>query len=468
MASNEGPSLFGLFLRGLWFVVSRAVRFGWRVLVVFVALAFAVGLLPVSMVAGQWLIIAGLVVLAGVEALLWQFGPRPGACEFVRRFGIWFPTFLTIQHAYMERKRMKAGQAMLVQTKLVPDFDTAELYDDARLWVDKDEVKAIVPAIPGKSLDDVRHAMDSVSWNLGESPQVAVYPANGHITVVMKSRRVMPEGRLDFRIRAERSLDAIPVGLSDNRCVVTMRIAQSNALIAGLPGSGKSVFENIILANLACLDSLVEIWAIDPKRVEMQPWKPLLYRLATEEDEFLPLLNGLADAMNQRYEYMAEHGLRKLEPDAEHPAIVLLIDELAELTATGDSKRDKAVAAAIRLLVQKGRAAGVSVIAATQRPSSDVVPTSLRDLFVQRCAMSCATVESARMILGDSIPENEGPQTIAASAKGVGYLMADTDREPTMFKSFYISDAQVARFVALAKSGAIRNGLVKSNGGGVQ
>jgi S-DNA-T family DNA segregation ATPase FtsK/SpoIIIE len=284
----------------------------------------------------------------------------------------------------------------------------------------------------------------------------------------MKSRRVMPEGRLDFRIRAERSLDAIPVGLSDNRCVVTMRIAQSNALIAGLPGSGKSVFENIILANLACLDSLVEIWAIDPKRVEMQPWKPLLYRLATEEDEFLPLLNGLADAMNQRYEYMAEHGLRKLEPDAEHPAIVLLIDELAELTATGDSKRDKAVAAAIRLLVQKGRAAGVSVIAATQRPSSDVVPTSLRDLFVQRCAMSCATVESARMILGDSIPENEGPQTIAASAKGVGYLMADTDREPTMFKSFYISDAQVARFVALAKSGAIRNGLVKSNGGGVQ
>jgi S-DNA-T family DNA segregation ATPase FtsK/SpoIIIE len=200
----------------------------------------------------------------------------------------------------------------------------------------------------------------------------------------------------------------------------------------------------------------------------MQPWQPLLHRLATEEDEFLPCLNDLADAMNQRYEYMAEHGLRKLEPDAEHPSIVLLIDELAELTATGDSKRDKAVAAAIRLLVQKGRAAGVSVIAATQRPSSDVVPTSLRDLFVQRVAFACATVESARMILGDSILENEGPQTIAASAKGVGYLMADTDREPTMFKSFYISDLQVARFVALAKSGAIRNGLAKSNGGGVQ
>jgi hypothetical protein len=83
------------------------------------------------------------------------------------------------------------------------------------------------------------------------------------------------------------------------------------------------------------------------------------------------------------------------------PPIVLVFDELAYFSATvGDRKQQNEFTTAVRDLVARGRAAGVIVVAATQRPSADIIPTSLRDLFGYRWAFRCTTPASSDVILG--------------------------------------------------------------------
>jgi hypothetical protein len=80
---------------------------------------------------------------------------------------------------------------------------------------------------------------------------------------------------------------------------------------------------------------------------------------------------------------------------------VCVVDEIAYYSATaGTKKTQDEFAMRLRDLVARGRAAGVIVVAATQRPSADIIPTSLRDLFGYRCAFRCTTDNSSDIVLG--------------------------------------------------------------------
>jgi S-DNA-T family DNA segregation ATPase FtsK/SpoIIIE len=107
--------------------------------------------------------------------------------------------------------------------------------------------------------------------------------------------------------------------------------------------------------------------------------------------------------------------------------VLVVFDELAYFSATvGESKQQKEFVALVRDLVARGRAAGIIVVAATQRPSADIIPTSLRDLFGYRWAFRCTTDASSDVILGHGwASEGYTAADIDPTSRGVGWLIAE-------------------------------------------
>ena len=131
--------------------------------------------------------------------------------------------------------------------------------------------------------------------------------------------------------------------------------------------------------------------------------------------------------MDRAVRAAAGSGRRKISPDDGVPVILAVFDEVAYFSATsGEPKQQKEFTALLRDLVARGRAAGVIVIAATQRPSADIIPTSLRDLFGYRWAFRCSTEASSDTILGHGWAKRGYCATESTrQARGVGWLIAE-------------------------------------------
>ncbi len=130
---------------------------------------------------------------------------------------------------------------------------------------------------------------------------------------------------------------------------------------------------------------------------------------------------------------------------------LVILDEIAYYSATtGDKKTQEQFAALLRDLVARGRAVGIIVVAATQRPSSDIIPTSLRDLFAWRFAGRCTTDVSSDIVLGHGWA-NRGwsANTISPTNQGAG-LLIDEGGVPKLVKTAYLTDTDCARIAAYA------------------
>ena len=144
-------------------------------------------------------------------------------------------------------------------------------------------------------------------------------------------------------------------------------------------------------------------------------------------------------------------GCWRSELQYRRPNVVAVVDEVAYYSATIGRKQDQEeFSRLLRDVVARGRAAGVIVVAATQRPSVDIVPTSLRDLFGYRLAFRCTTEISSDIILGHGWAKaGYDASTIAPEDRGVGWLRAEGDI-PARIKSAYLSDEQIYDLVDYA------------------
>jgi S-DNA-T family DNA segregation ATPase FtsK/SpoIIIE len=144
--------------------------------------------------------------------------------------------------------------------------------------------------------------------------------------------------------------------------------------------------------------------------------------------------------MEDRYRELLARGQRKISRDDDLPLHVIACDELAFYLTAEDRKQRSRFAELLRDLVARGRAAGVIVIAATQKPAADVVPSALRDLFGFRLAMRCTTPQASDTILGQGwASQGYSAATIGLSQRGVGLLLAE-DGVPVRLRSFYLDD----------------------------
>ena len=104
--------------------------------------------------------------------------------------------------------------------------------------------------------------------------------------------------------------------------------------------------------------------------------------------------------MDARYRELLARGLRKVRREDGLPLHLVVVDELAFYLTLPDRKQRQELTELLRDLVARGRAAGVIVVRATQKPGADVVPSSLRDLFGFRLALRCNTPQASDTILG--------------------------------------------------------------------
>lgn len=171
--------------------------------------------------------------------------------------------------------------------------------------------------------------------------------------------------------------------------------AQPHLLVAGATGSGKSVVVNGIIYNLLHHGpNDAQLILIDPKRVELCQWRkvPHCIEYASEPAAMLSALQTALDLTERRFKAMQREGVRIY--NGGH--IYVIIDELADLMAT----QKKAVLPILQRLCQIGRAARVHVIACTQCPLREIIPTAVKVNFDSRVALRTRSAQDSRNILG--------------------------------------------------------------------
>ena len=176
-------------------------------------------------------------------------------------------------------------------------------------------------------------------------------------------------------------------------------------LVAGATGSGKSVCLTSLISSLASENSpdKLRFVLIDPKMVELTMFNELphlLYDVAVKSNLAARTLELVVQEMEERYELLSQARKRNIasyneESDEPPPRIVVVIDELADLMLVGQREIEETL---VRL-AQLARAVGIHVIAATQRPSSDVITGLIKANFPTRIAFMVSTKVDSRVIL---------------------------------------------------------------------
>ncbi|MGI9002259.1 MAG: FtsK/SpoIIIE domain-containing protein [Pseudonocardia sp.] len=324
-------------------------------------------------------------------------------------------------------------------------------------------VRAVTPSIDTLSVRIVRgqdpntftEKMPALADALG-AHRVAVTRARpGVLSMVVERRMPFPHVIDAAPIPATSDLvdlRALDVGDNERGEPFTIRVRGKHLLVVGASGAGKgSLLWNPLRAMGPMIrDGLVRVWTVDLKGgTETDRGAPLFHRWATTFDDALDLLAEFRDSMVARQAWMREHKIRACEISRETPVELLVIDELAMLTAYGDRS---GVREALRLLAEiltQGRAADHTVMGYVQEPSKDVV--DVRDLFTTRICLGVTAASHVDMALGDGardrgaladqIPGDE-------AHAGIGFVIDSRSRLPVRFRAGWVSDDEIDELAA--------------------
>jgi DNA segregation ATPase FtsK/SpoIIIE, S-DNA-T family len=242
-----------------------------------------------------------------------------------------------------------------------------------------------------------------------------------------------------------------------------------HCLIAGTTGSGKSVCINTIIMSVMYLQrpDLVKLILVDPKVVEMAPFKDiphLMCPVINDAARATTVLEWACEKMDERYEFLAEAGVRNLKdynsltqeeliekfspasPEEEAkipkklPYIIIIVDELADLMMTSG----KEVESHIVRLAQKARAVGIHLILATQRPQATVVTGLIKANMPSKIAFRVGSKMDSRIVL-----DQNGAEVLLG--QGDMLFMPPGASKPLRGQGTYIDDKEIRDSVKLLK-----------------
>ena len=241
------------------------------------------------------------------------------------------------------------------------------------------------------------------------------------------------------------------------QCVVGNIAKLPHMLIAGTTGSGKSVCMNSLILSLLykARPDEVRLIMIDPKMVELGVYNgiPHLYvPVVTDPKKAAGALQWSVVEMLKRYRLFSEIGVRDLASYNKHcqetgeqtmPQVVIVIDELADLMLVAS----KEVEESICRVAQMGRAAGMHLIIATQRPSADVITGLMKANIPSRIAFAVSSAMESRIILDQAGAEKlVGMGDMLFSPVGCG--------KPTRIQGAFVSDEEREEVIQFIKEGA--------------
>jgi S-DNA-T family DNA segregation ATPase FtsK/SpoIIIE len=226
--------------------------------------------------------------------------------------------------------------------------------------------------------------------------------------------------------------------LWDDGTVTDVLLLRRNALIGGITDSGKSNLLNVVMAYLvACPD--VIIWGIDLKGgMELGPWAACLANLATTPQHATNLLKYAVEEIDIRAREQVARGERLLEPGYDDPALIILIDEYAELPDEAAEYADS--------VARLGRAVAVNLLAATQRPTQKAMRNNaVRSQMDIRICLRVRERRDVTLILGEGMltagwnaHKLDQPGKFLITARGPQYAV------PRPARAYLITDTDVA------------------------
>ncbi|MFI7225917.1 FtsK/SpoIIIE domain-containing protein [Nonomuraea angiospora] len=245
----------------------------------------------------------------------------------------------------------------------------------------------------------------------------------------------------------------IEVGKQEDGRPWFLKVHGTHVLVAGATGAGKgSIIWSTIRGLLPAVGAgLVEIWALDPKLMELSFGRALFgARYAADPADCADLLDDAVKVMQARAARFAGHQ-RSHIPTVDDPFVLVLVDEVAFLTAyQSDKELRRRISAALATLTTQGRAVGVGVMAALQDPRKEVM--NIRNLFPDKIALRLDESEQVDMVLGDGA-RNRGALADRISPRpehgaGVGYVRLETSPDPIRVRAAYVSDDDIRDMVA--------------------
>ncbi|QDP94801.1 cell division protein FtsK [Microlunatus elymi] len=441
------------------------------------------------------LLLAAALVIIGLAVLWSRFGTWPAVVAAVLlvvglvvwrlRWPAWFTRTVGNRARSLGRWfwiYRRSWQPAMITANLAQHRDGTEYLPQlldvtSTRWVDRVRVRLL----PGQTLDD----WAEIAHRLAQSFAVDACRVHStdHVQVieVWALHRDPLTDTVAPTDPADLDLDRLELGRAESGDRFRLGLLGHHVLVVGATGSGKGSVIWSMIGQLApgLVDGSVRLWVIDPKGgMELAPGEAVFDRFAhgttaTDagevglwEGSFAGLLDDAVEVMRDRQDRL--RGVTRLhQPTPGDPLIVIIIDELASLTAyVSDRSMRKRIDASLSLLLSQGRAVGVSVVAAVQDPRKDTIP--VRDLFPTRICLRVTEPEHVTLALGAGTrAKGAQAERIRHDLPGVGFVQVDGIPEPTRVRFAHITDPDIAAMVTKITTAADHDQQLHAVGGAV-
>ena len=323
--------------------------------------------------------------------------------------------------------------------------------------VSQTTLRLTVRARMGQTVEDLERAVPAIRDAAGAHSARAVVVSPGTLRIELVKREQLSTVRHAAPPTAV-ATTRVKLGRREDGSDWILPLRGRHTLTVGCSNAGKgSIFWGIAGGlGPAVAAGVVHLIGIDLKYgIELSVGAGLFTKIATTEADAVATLAGLEKLMDKRGNEMAGR-TREHRPTKASPLVVLLIDELAGLTAyMSESALRKEAAASLSRILTKGRALGIVVAAFLQDPRKEVLP--MRGLFTQTIALRLRSREEVTMVLGDGMADKAPADRISPNRPGTGYVVAE-DGHTTKVRSDFWSDDQI-------RSTAMQYGRSRTAGG---
>jgi S-DNA-T family DNA segregation ATPase FtsK/SpoIIIE len=319
--------------------------------------------------------------------------------------------------------------------------------------------RVTVRLVSGQSPADFAAQAEALAHGFGAILCRVLSAGPGAVVLELVRRDALAEPIPALPVPAQTDLRALPVGRREDGALFTLRLSGTHVLIAGATGAGKgSWLWGLVRAMLPAMAAgVARVWACDPKLMELAFGREIFDtfgRYAADPGDIADLLEEAVAEMQARARRFAGRQ-RDHNPTTEFPFVVVLVDEIAFLTAyQADRKFRDRTLAALATLTTQGRAVGFCVVAALQDPRKEVL--NIRNLFPDKIALRLDEPSQVDMVLGDGARDRGAlcdqitpdPRTGA----GTGYVRLEAAPDPVRVRAAFVSDPDIREMAAWAGS----------------
>ncbi|WP_405142808.1 FtsK/SpoIIIE domain-containing protein [Sphaerisporangium sp. NBC_01403] len=426
----------------VWRLLAGAMRLVWRhpIASAVVAVPFALGW------SYGWRWAVALVVWMLVSLVSWRLADRASFLRLVGwRLLAWW-RLIWVYRRHWQPVMIISGLGRHLKGR---DYLPRLVRISCTSWADLVTVKML----SGQAVKDWSDRIEHLAHGFGATSCRVTVARSGRLLLAFPRRDPLAVPLPAVPVPEVVSVGPVEIGKCEDGTPWRLKVHGTHVLVAGATGAGKgSIIWSTIRGLLPAVRAgLVEVWALDPKRMELSFGRALFGdRYAAEPSTCADLLEAAVSIMQERADRFA--GVqRNHTPTVDDPFILVVVDEVAFLTAYQSDKGLKLrISAALATLTTQGRAVGVGVLAALQDPRKDVL--TIRNLFPDKIALRLDESEQVDMVLGDGARDRGALADLISPrpdlGAGIAYARLETSPDPIRARAGYVSDADIRDMVA--------------------